>query len=135
MKTIEEAFPELTTPEDYHYFSGNYENLLESAGPTILASTHVGSYQGTLYMLLEENGTYGYLNTYYGSCSGCDSLQAAGGNIKALAELRQRLLDEVVWYKTKAEVLAAIEQDVTVSDDWYRDDDKKFLTAATKALN
>lgn len=42
-----------------------------------------GDYQGTLVYVIGESGyqpsTYWYVRVYYGSCSGCDALQAIGG--------------------------------------------------------
>lgn len=42
-----------------------------------------GDYQGTLVYVIPEDGyqpdTYWYVKVYYGSCSGCDTLQAITG--------------------------------------------------------
>lgn len=53
-----------------------YEGALEAAGAEVLAFGEFGSYQGDWIAKVRYNGETGWVHGYYGSCSGCDSLQA-----------------------------------------------------------
>jgi hypothetical protein len=51
--------------------------------PTRIYEINDGDYQGTLVYVIAEKGyqpsAYWYVRVYYGSCSGCDTLQAICG--------------------------------------------------------
>jgi hypothetical protein len=54
-----------------------YQECLEAAGATIHAFKEFGSYQGDWWAKVTlEDGRQGWVHGYYGSCSGCDALQA-----------------------------------------------------------
>lgn len=73
-----------------------------------------GDYQGTQIFIIPSNTyqpsveDYVYTNTYYGSCSGCDTLQAISNyeegfpdeeQIKDYMELSLHLLQKCKWLK------------------------------------
>jgi|SRR5579859_780729 len=134
MKTVLEAYPSLGNDDTYGEGPRTYSALLESAGAKVMVQVREGSYQGSLYFLLELDGAYGYLNMYYGSCGVCDALEAASGSASNLQSLRDRLLDSATWFETKGEVLAFVMDDKTVDDDWYADTVKRFQNEVKEAL-
>ena len=58
----------------------NYDALVALHGD-IVGSLTLGSYQGDLLYVIYDPETklYGFVHTGYGSCSGCDALEAAVG--------------------------------------------------------
>ena len=58
-----------------------YGGALKAAGATVDAFKQFGSYQGDWWALVTHNGVTGWIHDYYGSCSGCDALEADLGSI------------------------------------------------------
>lgn len=54
----------------------SYESTLEAAGAEVLSFKEFGSYQGEWLAKVNFNNEIGWVRGYYGSCSGCDALQA-----------------------------------------------------------
>lgn len=73
-------------PESYESVVRAVATLLAGDGeygkpdPTRITEINDGEYQGTLVYVIGENGyqpsTYWYVKVGYGSCSGCDTLEA-----------------------------------------------------------
>jgi hypothetical protein len=57
----------------------SYQETLEAAGAEVLAFGEFGSYQGDWLAKVRYKGAVRFLKGSYGSCSGCDSLQAEFG--------------------------------------------------------
>jgi len=55
----------------------DYKDCLELAGAEVLAYETFGSYQGDWWAKVKFNDREGFVHGYYGSCSGCDTLEAA----------------------------------------------------------
>lgn len=90
------------------YFKGGYNELVESTGVSILTSEDIGDYQGTSYWLVEENGRIGYLSYGYGSCSGCDSLQACSTR-QDVEDLRSDMHNSIHWEGSKEDMIQYLE--------------------------
>lgn len=56
-----------------------YQQALEAAGAKVLQFEQFGSYQGEWFALVEFNGERGWVNGWYGSCSGCDAFEGEFG--------------------------------------------------------
>ena len=82
--------------EDSYFGIPDYYQLVESFGVEIIASTSEGSYDGDYFFILKRGNEYGYLTFGYGSCSGCDSLQACTSEAEVL-ELRDALFNSIEW--------------------------------------
>lgn len=54
----------------------SYEGALEAAGAVVHVSEFFGSYQGDWWAKVTYEGTTGWVHGSFGSCSGCDALQA-----------------------------------------------------------
>lgn len=102
MKPIEEVYPGCQG-EGWFDSPCNYQPMLESLGYEILIQEDDNDYQGDSYLLLRDGERYGYLTFGWGSCSGCDSLQACN-SYREVAELRSEIHESIVWKNTKAEM-------------------------------
>jgi hypothetical protein len=112
----------------------DYDELVTSRGASIVTSESDDGYEGDTYYLLAQDGRYGYLVVGWGSCSGCDALEACVdfGDVR---DLRDRLLSEVTW-GTAAEVAAHIEARTELTDFYAREPAfKEFKRQAAIALS
>jgi hypothetical protein len=112
----------------------SYDEIVDSfPGLTVDASQTFGSYQGDIgYILCGPIGLWGYLLVGYGSCSGCDHLQAITGDVGAdystgegnwqvIVDFRDELIGQITW-KESAEALArhlVFKVDSNDGSDWY----------------
>ena len=121
--------------EDYYYFHvGSYEPLLASFGHTILLQVDDSDYQGDSRILfLNDKNEYGLLIFGWGSCSGCDALQACS-SWKEVTELRDGMADATLWLPKK-EMLSYLRTH-DWDGDWTGHDEntKKFVAKAIKML-
>jgi len=77
------------------YSTGDYYPILESFGE-ILVQSDDDDYQGDSRVLYRDADRYGILIFGWGSCSGCDALQAAD-TLKEVDELIAGLADGIRW--------------------------------------
>jgi hypothetical protein len=94
----------------------SYSDLVKSTGVAILVENSDDDYQGDTRMLVKQGRRYGILTFGWGSCSGCDALEAAGSNVEALAKLRQDIYDQIHWERGPRAMLNYIE-----GKDWSLD--------------
>lgn len=98
------------------YESGwvDYEEIIESWGHEVIKTYDIGSYQGDyITLLLDDSGRFGLSVIGYGSCTGCDTLQAitpSGGSDdwSEVEEFRQQLEREIRWVGSAEEAVAYI---------------------------
>lgn len=126
------------SPDTSWFSAPSYSELVSSMEYEELFYEDIGSYQGDyLYFLKDEDRSsivandarYGLLVFGYGSCSGCDSLQACS-NEKEVVELRDRFASDIKWFASKKDVIKFINnKDTQPFKDWYWNDSEadKFL--------
>ncbi len=90
------------TDGSWTYFDGSYDDLVAKFG-IILESHCFGSYQGDYAYLLESVNGYGFVVVGYGSCSGCDALEACS-SLEEVKELQEYLGEGIKWFPTLDEV-------------------------------
>ena len=85
--------------EESFYCSGDYEPLLESYGYLIVEKEDDHDYQGDSRVLYYDNinNKLGVLIFGWGSCSGCDALQACS-SLKDIEELRESFHNNIRWF-------------------------------------
>lgn len=90
MKPISDVYPDAG---EYGYFGVyDYGPLIESIGHEVLVKVDDDDYQGDSNVLFRRaDGAFGYLNFGWGSCSGCDALQACD-SYEDLESLRNSLV-------------------------------------------
>jgi hypothetical protein len=81
----------------------DYGPMIDAMG-IILVQSEDGSSQGDTRVLLEKDGKFGYLCFGWGSCSGCDALQACS-NWDDVQELYDSLASQVKWFDGAREAL------------------------------
>jgi hypothetical protein len=118
-------------PEDeYHYFSG-YNGLLGLIGD-ILLQVDDHDYQGDSRLIYQRAGDYGLLIFGWGSCSGCDALQACD-TIEEVHQLGERLENSVQWMPAK-ELLEYFNKHDWEGDYSYHDEETKEFVEKAKVL-
>lgn len=74
----------------------DYQPMLNEFG-NILLQKDEQNYQGDSFLIYEKDDKYGYLTFGWGSCSGCDALQACN-SIGEVQELMDRLYLSIEWF-------------------------------------
>lgn len=101
---------------DMGTYGPSYSDLVESFA-TIVIQEDDDDYQGDSRLLVtDETGRYGLLTFGWGSCSGCDALQAAEGDETEVYKLRDDLARSVHWEDNAADLVAYIN-----AKDWSLD--------------
>lgn len=129
MKSAKEIYKdEWEESEENFYFSCiyDYQPILEEIGK-ILIQVDDDSYQGDSRVLFEKNGKYGYLIFGWGSCSGCDALQACR-DFDEVQELVDQLENDVRWFDTIEDLQKYFrEKDWEVEYGWYYEKTREFV--------
>jgi len=129
MIPLKEAFPDCID-DDYFRIPG-YTALLKSFGFDLVLNFDIGQYQGSTYCIFRDLPRYGYMVFGWGSCSGCDSLEACS-SYEDLDKLRQSLFNSIRWFESAPDCAKYL-----LSKDWETevgsldsDEQKKFLNEA-----
>lgn len=115
--------------------SQDYASMVASWDYKVLIFETIGDWQGDYLVLLQEGTRYGYIAISYGSCCGCDDMQACN-NWDEVRGLSRGLKESIDW-KSGQEML-----------DWFNDRDwatkiesivdgegtRKFLEEAKKCV-
>lgn len=137
MKTVYELYPEHAKEEKeggYFYGPGDYNPMLHEFG-NVLLQVDDEDYQGDSRLLYGKDGKIGYLQFGWGSCSGCDALQACN-NMKDIEELMNDLFNQIKWFDSKDEALKYFnEHDWEGDYSWHEDEQKRFVEGARKILS
>ena len=133
MKTAKELYSEYIDENDLRYDICEYQPILDEFG-TILIQVDDKDYEGDSRILYLMNEKYGYLQFGWGSCSGCDSLQACN-TMKEINDLIQELHQSIVWFDTKKECLHWFQTHDWKGEYSYRhDEQREFIDAVTAYL-
>lgn len=103
MRTAKELYPELDKAElEYFYGPYDYQPIIDAIG-NVLIQVDDNDYQGDSRILYEIDGKYGFLIFGWGSCSGCDALQACNtmGDIQQLID---SMVCDVKWFDSLQEL-------------------------------
>lgn len=89
----------------YNDFYGwwDYQPMLDAFGKIVLQIDDI-SYQGDSRVLYDNCGKIGVLIFGWGSCSGCDALQACK-SLEDVQELCDELQDSIRWFDNKQSAL------------------------------
>lgn len=121
MKTITEMFY-------------GYDALLATFEHDVLIKVDQNDYQGDSWVLFQDGGRIGYLVFGWGSCSGCDALEACE-SVTELAELQTRLYDSIHWEESAAAMLAYFQNKDFETEFYGRCEEfQDFLTQAKARL-
>lgn len=108
-----------TDRESGTYFYGpyDYNPIIQSFGD-VLIQVDDNDYQGDTKVLLHKDGRYGFLNFGWGSCSGCDGLQACS-SFREIEELIQELERDIKWFDSLSDVKAYVGNDADREGSYY----------------
>lgn len=100
----------------YEYYSPpmSYDEIVATQGE-ILKDWVMGDWQGDYIYLLKKDDKYSAVVIGYGSCSGCDALQACD-NDEDFEALKQDVLRTIVWV-TKEDILNDLDDEEL--NRWY----------------
>ena len=98
----------------------------------ILIQVDEEAYQGDSFLLYKNDNKYGFLAFGWGSCSGCDALQACD-TIGEVQELMDRLYNDIIWFDSLQE-LEDYMCNPNLILEWYYHDDV-FKEFREKVLN
>lgn len=83
---------------DVKYGFGDYRSdLIDTFEHEVLVEADDDEYQGSSVVLLRDGDRYGVLVFGWGSCSGCDALQACD-TVEEATELRDELHRSILWF-------------------------------------
>lgn len=119
--------------DEHGYASLDYDDLVATMPVEVVERRSFGSYQGDLVYFVRQDGRYGFLIFGYGSCSGCDSLQAAQGYIdpeydsdekcrerlRDVVALRDRLEADILWQDEGKTILETVGRKIAERGDWW----------------
>ncbi len=119
--------------EDGGYWASSYQPMLDSFGD-ILVQVDDEDYQGDSRVLYYSGGRYGWLQFGWGSCSGCDALQACD-SIEEVQELMDDLCGRIQWWGSAKEALDFFKTHDWKGDySWSRDEQMEFVGKAIAYL-
>lgn len=96
---------------------GDYSILIDMFEFKIVVQDHDNDYQGDSRYLFKnlDTGEFGFLNFGWGSCSGCDALQACNSD-EDVNDLTTDLYNSIRWFPTATEAY-----EYFVNHDWKGD--------------
>lgn len=104
---------------DRTYFDSpyDYDPIIKSFGE-VLVQVDDDDYQGDTRVLLRKGSRFGFLVFGWGSCCGCDALQACD-SYQEVDELIDDLENDIKWFDTLAEAQAYIANDEERQGSYY----------------
>lgn len=109
----------------YSLWIDDYGPILRSFGK-ILLQVDDDNHQGDSRVIYKKNGQYGFLFFGWGSCSGCDELQACASE-KDVDELIVKMRNDIKWFDSKEELKEFLDKRDWEGYGLYGDETKKFL--------
>lgn len=99
---INEKFPNCKQADGYSRLKDcpSYDEIVEAFGHEIVVQVDDDDYQGDSRYLLKSGDRYGNLNIGWGSCSGCDAIQACC-TIPEIQKLADDIEGSIQWFDSK----------------------------------
>lgn len=128
-----------TWPNAFNYELGweernepDYKDIVAKFG-AVLVEHSAGSYQGDSFFVIRDGCRLGVLIFGWGSCSGCDALQACS-SLDELQKLCDSLESSIVWVDTLEGMLRWREDRNEANDFWMRDDEGREFVVKVDAF-
>lgn len=134
MWTIRDAAAAYDSPVEDWGYAYNYGPIIESLG-TVVVQVDDEDYQGDTRVLLRRGDEeWGHVIIGWGSCSGCDALQACS-SWSEVRDLREQIANSVRWFASTREAMDWFtHHDWGLDHAWHADETKKYLSQAATAL-
>jgi hypothetical protein len=115
-------------PEWVSKYGPSYDDIVASWGYTIKSFDTIGSYQGDHLVLLQDNERWGFIVIGYGSCSGCDTLQAIApwdddGDFTEVVKFAEELKTGIEWFPSRAELLTRL-RSLDKANHWWMNEEE-----------
>lgn len=111
----------------------DYQPMIAAFG-NIAVQVDDHNYQGDTRVLYDNDGKIGHLIFGWGSCSGCDALQACR-TVEEVQKLCDELQDDIKWFDTATEALEWFSTHDWEGDySWWEDETKKYVELAIEYL-
>lgn len=124
MKTAEEIYKKDIS--DSYFGIYDYQPIINNLG-TVLIQVDDNNYQGDTRVLYEKEGKYGWLIFGWGSCSGCDSLQACS-SINEVQDLMDELNSQIEWFSSLEELKERFRsKDWELTYSWHAEETRDFI--------
>ena len=112
----------------------DYQPMLNAFGKVAI-QVDDNAYQGDSRLLYDENGKIGVLIFGWGSCSGCDALQACN-SLEEVQELCDSLQRDIKWFDDKKQALEYFTKHDWKGDySWYQAETKEFINKCIEYLS
>lgn len=132
MKTASELYPKYAEEKDF-YGPSDYQPIIDEFGEVLLQIDD-GDYDGDSRILYRKDGKFGWLQFGWGSCSGCDALQACT-DISDIQELMDELSEQIMWFEDKESAIIFFETHDWKGDySWHTSNQKTFVKDAIALL-
>lgn len=95
----------------------DYQPMLDEFGE-ILIQVDEEAYSGDSFLIYKNDNKYGLLVFGWGSCSGCDALQACD-TIDEVQELMDGLYNDIIWFDSLQELKDYLSDDSSEELKWY----------------
>lgn len=113
----------------------DYQPMLDAFGKIAIQVDDDDYYQGDSRLLYDENGKIGLLIFGWGSCSGCDALQACC-SLQEVQELCNELQEDIRWFDDKEQALEYfINHDWQGDYSWYQKETREFVNKCIEYLS
>ena len=99
--------------------SWSYDNLLATMTDGKVWAHEDNAYQGDTFAIIQRGGAYGFVVFGWGSCSGCDALEAAHSDIAMATQLRDELYDSARWFSSLENFLHWQKSERGTGNLWY----------------
>ena len=133
MRDLREAFPP-DSDGAFPQYEPSYTSLVETLGFPILLEVNDKGYSGDSRMLLADGKRRGYLLFGWGSCSGCDALQACD-SYEELEKLRASLAAGITWFDdSRAALIWFATHDWEADCCFHEEEQRDFVNQATALL-
>lgn len=104
----------------------DYQPMLEEFGQIIL-QVDDNDYQGDSRVIYQDEEKFGYLIFGWGSCSGCDALQACD-SIEEVQTLMDSLFHQIRWFDSLPKLQEYFRsKDWKLEYAWHTEETKKFI--------
>jgi hypothetical protein len=129
MKTAKELYPQ----EDDYFSASSYQPILNNLGKIII-QVDDKDWQGDSRVIYKDGNKFGYLQFGWGSCSGCDALQACH-SIEEVQELMESLNNRIKWFENSAKILDYFKtHDWELEYCWHSEEQKEFIEKVIKYM-
>lgn len=132
MKSYIELYGE-DADSEYFWGPSNYQPIIDAIG-TPVVQVDDQDCQGDTRVLFADGDRIGFLIFGWGSCSGCDALQACS-NPSEVEELASGMEKDTQWFDSKSDALKFfVERDWDVQWSWGSGETRQFVREALQYL-